>query len=308
MELWVTIMRTAGSGRGSGGCCAPARSDRSRSAAVPAAGAPAVHAVEGGQGVEGMVSLAAGTFSMGSQDAWAAPGDGEAPIHEVSLGPYRIDRCAVSNGDFAAFVDAVGHVTDAETFGWSYVFAGLLPAGSPVTLAVANAPWWRQVHGACWRHPEGPQSGLDERLDHPVVHVSWNDARAYATWAGKRLPTEAEWEYAARGGLEQRVFPWGDEFMPGGEHWMNVWQGTFPTTTPARTVGTAPHLSRPTQPMVTGCPTSAGTCGNGVPTGSRRSTTPRARARTRPVRPRAPSGSSAAAPTCVTPRTAAATG
>jgi formylglycine-generating enzyme required for sulfatase activity len=175
-----------------------------------------------------MVSLAAGTFSMGSQDAWAAPGDGEAPIHEVSLGPYRIDRCAVSNGDFAAFVDAVGHVTDAETFGWSYMFAGLLPTGSPVTLAVANAPWWRQVHGACWRHPEGPQSGLAGRLDHPVVHVSWNDAHAYAVWAGKRLPTEAEWEYAARGGLEQRVFPWGDEFMPGGEHRMNVWQGDFP--------------------------------------------------------------------------------
>jgi formylglycine-generating enzyme required for sulfatase activity len=134
----------------------------------------------------------------------------------------------VTNAQFADFVAATGYVTDAERWGWAFVFGGLLPDDFPPTRAVASAPWWRQVHGADWAHPEGPQSDTRGREDHPVVQVSWNDAVAYCGWAGLRLPTEAEWEYAARGGLAGHHFPWGDELEPNGEHRMNVFQGTFP--------------------------------------------------------------------------------
>jgi formylglycine-generating enzyme required for sulfatase activity len=159
---------------------------------------------------------------------WAYPGDGEGPVHEVTLDAFRIDRFAVTNDSFARFVEATGWVTDAERFGWSFVFAGLLPEDFVDTRGVVGAEWWRQVHGADWRHPEGPHRDLDERGDHPVVHVSWRDAQAYCRWTATRLPTEAEWERAARGGRAGRAFPWGDDLEPGGEHRMNVFQGTFP--------------------------------------------------------------------------------
>lgn len=189
-----------------------------------------------------MVRLDGGSFLMGTDagDGYAA--DGEGPVREVRLDPFWIDATTVTNTAFAQFVDATGWVTVAERLGTSFVFAGLLPEDFPPTRGVAEAPWWREVPGADWRHPEGPASDLDGRLDHPVVQVTWRDARAYAKWAGKRLPTEAEWEYAARGGLVQAHFPWGDEREPGGRHRMNVWQGTFPTTNTAADgyLGTAP--------------------------------------------------------------------
>ena len=193
------------------------------------------------------MAVDAGEFLMGSTDRYAYPDDGEGPLRRVRLDAFRVGPRAVSTAEFARFVGATGHVTEAERFGWSFVFAGLLPDDFPPTRGVQAAPWWRQVEGADWRRPEGPGSGVDDRRDHPVVHVSWNDAEAYCRWAEARLPTEAEWEYAARGGLEAKAFPWGDELEPGGEHWMNVWQGTFPrqNTLEDGFLGTCPTDSFP---------------------------------------------------------------
>ena len=170
------------------------------------------------------------------------PLDGEGPVREVAVGAFAIDRYAVSNRRFAAFVAATGYTTEAERFGWSFVFHSFLPSDHPPTRAVAVAPWWRVVEGADWRHPFGPASDLEGRQEHPVVHVSWRDARAYARWVGGRLPSEAEWEYAARGGLTQKRFPWGDRLVEGGRHRCNVWQGEFPKRDHARDGyrGTAP--------------------------------------------------------------------
>ena len=175
-----------------------------------------------------VLALDGGDFLMGAEDPDGFPEDGEGPVRDAHVDAFAISAHAVTNEQFAAFVEATGHVTRAERFGWSFVFAGLLPDDFPDTRAVARAPWWRQVAGAHWRHPEGPQSSLEGRLDHPVVHVAWTDARAYCRWTGTRLPSETEWEYAARGGLEGVRFPWGDELTPGGQHRCNIWQGSFP--------------------------------------------------------------------------------
>jgi formylglycine-generating enzyme required for sulfatase activity len=170
------------------------------------------------------------------------PADGESPARPANVQGFRIAAHAVSNDDFAAFATATGYLTTAERESWSFVFAGLLPNDFPPTRAVAAAPWWRQVPGAAWHRPEGDGSDLGGRGSHPVVHVSWLDARAYCRWAGGRLPDEVEWEYAARGGLDGARFPWGDELNPGGEHRMNVFQGRFPgqDTGEDGFVGTAP--------------------------------------------------------------------
>jgi sulfatase modifying factor 1 len=159
------------------------------------------------------------------------PADGEGPVRRVSLSAFEIDTFPVTNADFAAFVEQTGHRTEAEVFGWSFVFWSHIPVERFETVVedtAAQTPWWCKVPGSFWKHPEGPGSDIEQRLNHPVVHVSWNDAAAYAAWASKRLPTEAEWEYAARGGLEQKLYPWGDDLMPDGEHRSNIWQGQFP--------------------------------------------------------------------------------
>jgi formylglycine-generating enzyme required for sulfatase activity len=184
---------------------------------------------------------------MGTEDADGFPGDGEGPVREVHLSPFAIDATTVTNAAFARFVADTHYRTDAETFGWSFVFYKLLSDEVLATRPqlVVEAPWWCALPGARWNHPEGPESDLSGRMDHPVVHVSWNDAVAYCRWAGKRLPTEAQWEYAARGGLGQKRFPWGDELRPDDEHRCNIWQGRFPdeNTLEDGYLGTAPARS-----------------------------------------------------------------
>lgn len=211
-------------GAESNGCCTPGHARNE-----PRPGAAKDFAAADQTPDDGMVSMAGGCFAMGSDDPWAYPADGETPVREFSLGPYLIDRDAVSNSRFAAFVEATDYQTEAERFGWSFVFGGLLPEDFPPTEGVIQAPWWRKVEGADWRRPEGPGSSLIGRAAHPVVHVSSRDAEAYCAWSAQRLPTEAEWEMAARGGLKGKVFPWGDDLEPKGAHRMNVWQGTFPS-------------------------------------------------------------------------------
>jgi sulfatase modifying factor 1 len=175
-----------------------------------------------------LVQIPGGDAVVGTRSP-VLPHDGEGPPRVERVKPFAIDPHAVTNRWFSEFVAATGYVTESERFGWSFVFHLFIPGDVLATQAVVGADWWRRVELSDWRRPEGPGSDIADRMDHPVVQVSLNDARAFAAWAGGRLPTEAEWEHAARGGRGDVRYPWGDrapddhEFMP-----CNIWQGEFP--------------------------------------------------------------------------------
>jgi len=206
-----------------------------------------------GEAPEGMVWIPGGKFLMGSDSGKPS----ERPVHEVAVDGFWMDRHEVTNAQFARFVEATRYVTIAERQLNPKDFPGV-PSSELVPFSPVFTPpegavnyrrpnWWKPVQGAYWRRPEGLGSSIKGKENHPVVHVCWHDAVAYCKWAGKRLPTEAEWEFAARGGLVQKEFVWGDELKPGGKWMANIWQGDFPKTNTVEDgfAATAPSMSFP---------------------------------------------------------------
>ncbi|MGJ9373551.1 formylglycine-generating enzyme family protein [Nesterenkonia sp. CF4.4] len=237
-------------------CCSPARPNRVPSTSTgPTTTLPAAYASVAKAALVSqlaataasqlsMIGFSAAEFRMGSEYPQAYPDDGEGPVRTARVEAFAISPTTVTVAQFARFVQATGHLTDAERHGDSLVFQGLLsterreaaPAPEPST------PWWRQVAGAAWFAPEGPGSTALGREDHPVTQVSQRDAQAYADWVGARLPSETEWEYAARGGLDQQPYPWGGDRDPDGKRRMNIFPGEFPEGV-AGEMGTRPAES-----------------------------------------------------------------
>ncbi|KAM4045944.1 inactive C-alpha-formylglycine-generating enzyme 2 isoform 1-T1 [Anomaloglossus baeobatrachus] len=173
-----------------------------------------------------MVQVSGGKFTMGTN---APDGkDGEGPTKQVTVKRFAIDKYPVTNKGFREFVRATKYKSEAETFGWSFVFEDFVSdeLKNKVSQKLESAPWWLPVERAFWRQPTGPGSGIKQKLDFPVLQISWNDAQAYCKWLRKRLPTEEEWEFAARGGLKGNTYPWGNTFQ---KNRSNLWQGKFPT-------------------------------------------------------------------------------
>lgn len=209
-------------------CCVPKRNATTPPTASPRHGSSGflLHGIT-------QATISAGTFLMGDSTGDGNHGDGETPVHEVEVDKFTIDSTSMTNAQFGVFIAETGYRTEAEAFGFSAVFHLALETDPANVMGSAGrTPWWLGVHGTDWAHPGGPGSDISALAEHPVVHISWNDAVAYCDWAGRRLPTEAEWERASRGGLDGRRYPWGDTLLDEatGEWQCNIWQGTFPIT------------------------------------------------------------------------------